>query len=200
MHCPLTPAPVVSGACTNELIVFISWGIATRHLFWYENLILGAAEQPLLPYSAASNTPRMTRQFLVPMDDSEQARNALRHALELFSDAEITVVHVIDSVEAAYSGEANTGGYDSNSQEITDTQAKTVFESAQTVADEFERTVMTTVAEGRPAKAIVEFVEDEEFDGVIMGSQGRSGVSRVLLGSVAETVVRQSSVPVTVVR
>lgn len=142
----------------------------------------------------------MTRQFLVPMDDSEQARNALRHAFELFPDAKITVVHAVDSVEAAYSGEADNGKHDSNEEETTNTQAKTVFESAQSVANEFERTVATAVAKGQPANAIVEFVDEGEFDGVIVGSQGRSGVSRVLLGSVAETVVRQSPIPVTVVR
>lgn len=60
---------------------------------------------------------------------------------------------------------------------------------------------LTAVTEfGRPARTIVEYVEDHDVDHVVVGSHGRSGLSRTLLGSVAERVVRRSSVPVTVVR
>ena len=47
---------------------------------------------------------------------------------------------------------------------------------------------------------IVEYVETHDVDHVVIGSHGRKGLSRVLLGSVAELVVRRSPVPVTVVR
>jgi len=53
--------------------------------------------------------------------------------------------------------------------------------------------------EGRPADAITAYADDHDIDAIVMGSRGRSGVSRVLLGSVAGTVVQDSSVPVTVV-
>jgi nucleotide-binding universal stress UspA family protein len=42
--------------------------------------------------------------------------------------------------------------------------------------------------------------EDHDVDGIVMGSHGRSGISRVLLGSVAETAVRRAPCPVTIVR
>jgi nucleotide-binding universal stress UspA family protein len=53
---------------------------------------------------------------------------------------------------------------------------------------------------GRPSRAIVEYAEEHDIDHIVMGSHGRSGVTRILLGSVAETVVRRSPVPVTIVR
>ena len=53
---------------------------------------------------------------------------------------------------------------------------------------------------GAPAQEIVACTESESIDHVVMGSRGRSGVTRILLGSVAEGVVRHSSAPVTVVR
>jgi len=53
---------------------------------------------------------------------------------------------------------------------------------------------------GRPTKVIVEYADDHDIDQIVMGSHGRSGMSRILLGSVAEIVVRRASVPVTVVR
>jgi nucleotide-binding universal stress UspA family protein len=60
--------------------------------------------------------------------------------------------------------------------------------------------VDTTAEVGGPANAIVECAEEESVDHIVTGSHGRSGVTRILLGSVAETVVRRSPVPVTVVR
>lgn len=56
----------------------------------------------------------------------------------------------------------------------------------------------TTV--GNPAREIVSFAEDNDITEIVMGSHGRRGVSRVLLGSVAETVVRRAPTTVTVVR
>ena len=46
---------------------------------------------------------------------------------------------------------------------------------------------------------IVRYVDDHDIDQVVMGSRGRDGLDRLLLGSNAETVVRRVSVPVTVV-
>lgn len=142
----------------------------------------------------------MTHRFLVPMDDSAQSRSALRYALETFADAELTAVHVIDPVEAGYGGERDDVGHASNWRETSGTEAEELFEAAAELAAEYDTSLTATVAEGQPADAIVEVAEEGAFDGVVMGSQGRSGVSRVLLGSVAETVVRRSPVPVTVVR
>jgi nucleotide-binding universal stress UspA family protein len=60
--------------------------------------------------------------------------------------------------------------------------------------------VETDMVRGRPDRAIVKRAGNGEFDLVIIGSHGRDGVARVLLGSVAEKVVRRSPVPVLVVR
>jgi len=46
----------------------------------------------------------------------------------------------------------------------------------------------------------VEYAEESDVDHIVIGSHGRSGVSRILLGSVAESVVRRADMPVTVVR
>ena len=44
------------------------------------------------------------------------------------------------------------------------------------------------------------YAEENDIDHIVVGSHGRGGVSRMLLGSVAETVARRSSVPVTIIR
>ncbi|WP_126663982.1 universal stress protein [Haloterrigena salifodinae] len=136
----------------------------------------------------------MTRRVLVPMDDSEPARAALEHALSVFPTDEVTVVHVVDDLEAGYGGRppVTTGGGD-------DADDPDFFADVREIAAEHDRRVDTAVIEGTSADAILEYAREEDVDQIVMGSEGRSGVSRMLLGSVAEAVTRQASVPVTIV-
>lgn len=133
----------------------------------------------------------MVEHLLVPMDNSEPARKALAYALERFPDDEITVVHAVDDLEAGYGGRPPAVAGEEGHPDV--------FDDATRLADERGRRIETQVIEGQPATAILEYVEAEPIDGIVMGSQGRSGVSRVLLGSVAEQVARRASVPITIV-
>jgi len=134
---------------------------------------------------------------LVPIDGSPQSEDALDHAVEEFPDAGIVLLHVIDPVDAGYSAEGVLPSSSEEWYESRQERAETLFEEAR---DRAGRDVETAVEVSRPAGAIVDYAEEHEVDHVVMGSHGRSGVARVLLGSVAETVVRRSPVPVTVVR
>ena len=136
----------------------------------------------------------MTRRVLVPMDDSEPARAALEHALSVFPNDEVAVVHVVDDLEAGYGGRppATTGGGATEDE-------PDFFEDVRSIAAERDRTVDAAVIEGTSADAILEHAHEEDVDQIVMGSEGRSGVSRMLLGSVAEAVTRQASIPVTIV-
>jgi len=60
--------------------------------------------------------------------------------------------------------------------------------------------VETAMVDGSPAREIVEYATENDCDVIVMGTHGRSGVGRLLLGSVAERVVRSSSTPVLTVR
>lgn len=136
----------------------------------------------------------MTRHLLVPMDDSENARAALEHALSVFPDDEITVVHAVDDLEAGYGGRPPvTAGGEGDGEEPD------FFADVRSIAAEHDRTVETTVVEGMSADAVLEYAREADADGIVMGSEGRSGVSRMLLGSVAEAVTRKSPIPVTIV-
>lgn len=142
----------------------------------------------------------MSKRVLVPIDGSTQSDDALDHALEEFSDDNITVLHVIDPADAGYNAPVGIPGGSEEWFENAQDDAQALFDEAQAVADEYGITLDTATDTGRPAGTIVEFAEEEGFDHIVMGSHGRSGVSRILLGSVAETVVRRASMPVTVVR
>jgi nucleotide-binding universal stress UspA family protein len=140
----------------------------------------------------------MAKRILVPVDGSEQATEALSYALAEFPDADIGVINVIDPIDVGYTSTVGMPGYSEEWYEESKENAERVFEEAQEMADEYGITLTTKTEVGQPAQTIVDYAE--EFDQIIMGSHGRSGVSRILLGSVAETVVRRSPVPVTVVR
>ena len=135
---------------------------------------------------------------LVPTDGSEPARAALEHATTAFPDATVTLLHVIDPALTMYRGEMS---YDYQRLIKLETErAETFLDAAQEFADEHGVSVTTEILLGTPARSIVTFATENDVDQIVLGSHGRSGVSRVLLGSVAEKVVRRSPVPVTVVR
>lgn len=141
----------------------------------------------------------MTERILVPYDGSEPAADALRYALERFPDPEVTVLYVVatpDGYWTAFEDDPTAlPGYERATE-----QGEGLLADAATLADDLGHEVETEVVHGTPAARIVETAEAESIDTVVIGSHGREGVSRVLLGSVAETVVRRSPVPVLVVR
>lgn len=134
---------------------------------------------------------------LVPTDGSEPAEAALDHAFERFAADDITALYVMDPVEGATAWGPATGEDWLGSAEK---RAETVLgEAAERGADAGVK-IDTDSVVGRPSRAIVDYAEDAAVDHVVIGSHGRNGITRVLLGSVAETVIRRSPVPVTVVR
>lgn len=146
----------------------------------------------------------MARQILVPMDESEPARAALEFACEVHPTAEITVVYVSDA------GDVDPGTYtsmtgshsselDAESDERT-ARAERVFADAREIASASGAEITTEAVVGDAVGAIVSIADDRDVDQVVIGSHGRSGASRVLLGSVAEGVARNLPIPVTIVQ
>lgn len=143
----------------------------------------------------------MTAHVLVPMDRSEPAARALSFALETFPDASLTVIHVTNPVEDTYFvGEEDFYTRYEALEEESRERAQATLADAEAMAAEHERDIRTEAAIGQPAEAIVQFTGDENVTHIIIGSHGRSGMARILLGSVAEKVVRRAPVPVTVVK
>lgn len=150
----------------------------------------------------------MQEHLLVPLDGSEQARDALEYAKERFPDAELTLLSVVDPADAivsepitgAYESPAGTAGAGTEMLDELETTAAERVEAAASEARAAGHDATAAVVVGHPSREIVAFAEDNDCDHIVMGSHGRSGVSRVLLGSVAESVMRRAHAPVTVVR
>lgn len=141
----------------------------------------------------------MGKRILVGVDDSEQADAALEFVVSEWPTADLVLISVIDP---AASRSARGAGVPSGSEawyERAKTEATALVDSAaERVGDDDRVDTVTTV--GKPASSIVAYATDHDVDHVVVGSHGRHGISRVVLGSVAEAVVRTSPVPVTVVR
>jgi nucleotide-binding universal stress UspA family protein len=141
----------------------------------------------------------MGQQILVPVDESKRSKEALEYALERFPDAEFTALHVVTSGSGDLGALSGTSG-EIPDQELDDEMGQAVLEAAEAVASKHGVELRTGRIRGRPDRAIVRYIEQNDFDLVVLGSHGRDGVARVLLGSVAEKVVRRSPIPVLVVR
>ncbi|NGM70678.1 universal stress protein [Natronolimnobius sp. AArcel1] len=141
----------------------------------------------------------MADRVLVPYDSSPLADDALEFALERFPDASITALYVIEIPERHLTLLAGP----ELQLPITDrarSYAADILEDATDVAGAYGRKVETQIETGKPDRRIVALATDKPYDVIVLGSHGRTGLSRVVLGSVAEAVVRRAPVPVVVVR
>jgi nucleotide-binding universal stress UspA family protein len=144
----------------------------------------------------------MPRHVLVPVDESDRSQQALEFVFEEYPDATITALHVLDPGDF-YAATGIEGGAMANYDEIQkqhETRANTILEDAESRAAEHGVSIETETIVGGVARSVVDYAEDNDVDHVVIGSHGRTGASRILLGSVAETVARRSPVPVTIVR
>jgi nucleotide-binding universal stress UspA family protein len=142
----------------------------------------------------------MAKRLLVPVDGSDPADAALEFALEEYPEADITVLSVIDPTDVGYGSIEAAPSTFEHLQDSAEKRTENILNEAANRAADHGVEVTGETMIGMPSRAIVEWAENNDVDGIVIGSHGRQGVTRVLLGSVAETVVRRSPVPVTVVR
>jgi nucleotide-binding universal stress UspA family protein len=132
---------------------------------------------------------------LVPTDGSEDAGVAVEHALALAAVGGATV-HAVNVVDvgslAASAGEAPVTGMLERFEEAGEEATSEVAEQARGAGLDTE----TAVLKGSPGHALLEYADDHDVDLVTMGTTGRTGLDRYLLGSTAERVVRHADAPV----
>ncbi|MFC7324538.1 universal stress protein [Halorubrum rutilum] len=137
--------------------------------------------------------------ILVPTDGSAEGERAVAHAVDLAAvhDATVHAIHVVDS--ARYAGMPMEASWEGVG-ELLRGDADEAVGAVEELAAGTDVDVETAVVEGSPSREIVRYAEGNDFDLVVMGTHGRGGIDRLLLGSVAEKVVRGSAVPVLTVR
>jgi nucleotide-binding universal stress UspA family protein len=140
----------------------------------------------------------MYDRILFPTDGSEAATAALEYAAAV-ADAEGATLHLLTVADTAGEGVGHLGG---EAADALEREAESVVADAAERVGEArggDRPVVTAVRRGSPAEEVVAYADEADVDLVVMPTQGRRGIERVLLGSVTERVVNTAPVPVLVV-
>lgn len=157
--------------------------------------VIGHAETDVLvvPREATLSWERI----LVPTDGSRHSRAAVEKAIELARtyQSRLDVISVVDAAEEFQFAE--TPG---NLRELLRAQARKAVEEARALAAAGGEAAEGFVLEGAAHEAIAALARDRKTSVVVMGSHGRSGLRRLLLGSVAEKVIGAVGCPVLVAR
>jgi nucleotide-binding universal stress UspA family protein len=135
--------------------------------------------------------------ILVPTDGSGGSEAAVDPAVDVAStyDARLHALSVVDTMAM---------GVDVRSGAVLEALEESAQSAVQTIEEQATQAsvsaVETAIKHGNPYRGIRSYVEEHDIDLVVMGTQGRSGIERYLLGSVAEKTLRTSPVPVMTVR
>jgi nucleotide-binding universal stress UspA family protein len=135
------------------------------------------------------------RKILFPTDFSPASQEALKWATSLARDsgASITIVHVEEPPMAYGGGEMYIGDDEGHREELKKSLVQVVPGDPSI---RFEHKLLV----GDPATAIVQTADDEHADFIVIGTHGRTGLTRLLMGSVAEAIVRRAQCPVLTIK
>lgn len=141
----------------------------------------------------------MYRNILVPLDGSPMAERALPHAVALTEQcgAELTLLRVLVPVPRPV-GPAER--VTRKAEELTGQMAGDYLETVAATIREQGVHVEAIAVEGIPHLEIIRIAEESQVDLIVLTARGQSGISRWLMGSVADRVVRGADVPVLLVK
>jgi nucleotide-binding universal stress UspA family protein len=144
----------------------------------------------------------MFRRILVPTDFSESATHALRLAVTLAreSGGHVTLFHCAPTVDMLGNGTMENALYYGALMDRLAEDLEGLL--VRTVGDEIPKGLSRDHAQvmGFPPDEIVRRAKEGSYDLIVMGAHGRTGLEKVLMGSVTERVIRRSEVPVLVCR
>ena len=132
------------------------------------------------------------RNIVIATDGSENSQRAVSYGIELakLSGATVHALYVVDTTP--FSSIPMDAGW----EEMYEALRREVKKRGDVSGVE----VREVLLEGHPSKEITDFAENNNVDLIVVGTLGKTGFDRFLMGSVAEKVVRGSKVPVLVVR
>jgi nucleotide-binding universal stress UspA family protein len=144
------------------------------------------------------------RRILFPTDFSDLSRHVLSYARSFAEsfEAELHMLHVVDeSFQYWMATGPNSLPVGPSPEELATASEKAMADFVrQHLADATGMAIITKVVVGRPFLEIIRYSRDQQIDLIVLGTHGRSGLSHVLMGSVAEKVVRKAPCPVLSVR
>jgi nucleotide-binding universal stress UspA family protein len=145
----------------------------------------------------------MYRKILVPLDGSELAEHALKHAQTIMGkDPKVALIllRVMEPLLPVPYYMPGDAEYWADAMKKADQDAEEYLTKiADNLKEEGVANIRNVILKGQPGEQILNYLATTKIDLVIMTTHGRSGISRWLMGSVAERVMRHSSVPVLIV-
>lgn len=141
--------------------------------------------------------------ILCAVDFSEYSLEALKYAthLALKEDAALYLVHIVDSRIYDYGGPIyEPEPIAMNSMIDQESVDRIKGKLLEIVSKEMKGNVETVVTFGVPFVEIIKAAKEHDADLIVMGTHGRSGIAQILIGSVAEKVVRKAPCPVLTVK
>jgi nucleotide-binding universal stress UspA family protein len=140
--------------------------------------------------------------LLVPTDFSETSEAALKYG-KAFAEAFGATLHVIHVIEDPYGQPWAVESYGVSFAALQEEWIKEAGKRIETLLSEAERQALravTTTILGHPVMEILRYAGDQRIDLIVMGTHGRGPLGHVVMGSVAERVVRKAPCPVLTVR
>lgn len=201
------PVEIVEYATENDVDLIV---LGTRGRTGLAHMFLGSVAQMVVRLSPASvlvvgqgarQAPGKAalQQILCPLDFSDMSKHAFRAALALAErhHAQVRAVHVVEEVP-------HPAFYQTGKQSVLEVfpqiEKRSREEITKLIPAGYERPVDIIIAEGRPHRKIVELAREHAVDLIVMGSTGLSRLQKLLLGSVAEKVLRTSPSPVLIIK
>ena len=162
--------------------------------------VLRTASVPVVTINRKATTAESIDSILIPTDGSEIAAEAARVGFD-FAEELAATVHLLSVIETDRPTwlSALTDRDDTTDRTLDDGTSD-ALDALAVEAQKRGFDVETAVTDGTPAEEITDYVESEAIDLIAMGTTGRGGFDRLLLGSVTDEVVRTASVPVLTTR
>lgn len=141
------------------------------------------------------------RKIMIATDGSESVKKAVDTAVEVarLNGAKLYAVYVVTSGGYTF-GHPRDIGWEKAMTEHLSAEGKEATAYVETVGKAANVEVESVLLEGSPAQEIVDFADKNDIGLIVMGTLGRTGIQKFLLGSVAQNVVRHSRKAVLVVR
>ncbi|HYC49416.1 MAG TPA: universal stress protein [Burkholderiales bacterium] len=137
---------------------------------------------------------------LVPVDGSSASERALRHVIALAKGREPMEIHIVNVQDRADAPELRRFLKPAEIKRNQLTHGEAVLAAARKLLDRAGLKYQAHVMIGEPAETIARLARRGKFDKIVMGTHGRTGMSALLMGSVATRVLHRTSVPVTLVK
>ena len=193
-----------------DLIIMTTHGRGALSRFWLGSVadsLVRRAGVPILLVRPPEKEPDFTydphiNHILIPLDGSGLSEQIIAPAIRIgrMSHARYTLLHSIEPIIASYATTPHSAVFGTQWVDQTQVQAKEYIEqTAQHLRDK-SFSVKTEVLVGSAASTILDYANTNNVDMIALATHGRNGMARLLLGSVADKVIRGATVPVLVQR